>query len=87
MDLRWLWTDRLFQLALFTLLFGIFYAMGVSVLLGIRDNYRRHYQKSELQWTSPASRFRARAGRLPLLWIALAAILSALLVVFWWIPR
>ncbi|HSR51995.1 MAG TPA: hypothetical protein VLV83_14285 [Acidobacteriota bacterium] len=86
MNLRWLWTDPLFQLALFTVLFAILYALAISILLGIRDNYRRYYQKSELQWTSPRSRFRARGGHLSLLWILLAALGTAALVVFWWIP-
>ena len=37
--------------AFFTLLLGVFLAVAYSVLKGIQENYRRYYQKADLQWT------------------------------------
>jgi len=39
--------------AFFTVVFAVFYAVAYSVLKGIADNYRRYYQKADLQWTGP----------------------------------
>jgi len=39
--------------AFFTVVFTVFYAIAYSVLKGIAENYRRYYQKADLQWTGP----------------------------------
>ena len=56
------WQFYLAALGFFTLLLGVFYAVAWSVLLGVYENYLRYYQKSELQWTGPKSRFQPRQG-------------------------
>ena len=63
----------------FTVVFGVFYAVAFSVLLGIRDNYYRYAQKERLQWTGP--RGQAPPPRLALWKLGVAAVLSAWLVV------
>ena len=75
-----MWRNPYFQLAFFTLVFAVFYAVAWAALLNIRDNYKRYYQKSELQWTGPQSR--VRRSRLRPLWIVLAALVSAAAIVF-----
>ncbi len=50
------WAFRLALLLFFTVVFTVFYAVAYSVLLGIRDNYRRYAEKSSLQWTGPRPR-------------------------------
>lgn len=73
------WSLYLSAIAFFTILFSVFLAVAYSTLLGIYENYLRHCQKADLQWTGPGSRF----GRLPLrgAWILPVAFLSAWLVV------
>ncbi len=73
------WSLYLGAVAFFTILFSVFLAVAYSTLLGIYENYLRHYQKADLQWTGSGSRF----GRLPLrrAWILPAAFLAAWLVV------
>ncbi len=44
------WAAYLGLIVFFTLVFTVFYSVAYSVLLGIQDNYRRYYQKAELQW-------------------------------------
>lgn len=56
------WAFYLGLIVFFTIIFAVFYAIACSVLLGIRDNYLRYYQKAELQWTSPVPEQRNRAG-------------------------
>ncbi len=68
------WTLGLFL----TVVFVVFYAVSYSILMGIRDNYRRYAQKERLQWTGPRQR---PAPPRPALWKFLAgAVLSAWLV-------
>ncbi len=74
-----MWQDERVQFLLFFAMLGAFYWIAASVLINLRDNYRRHYQKSRLQWTGPDSE--VRRGRLGLLWIILAAALSAAFLV------
>lgn len=76
-----MWRNPYFQFALFTVVFTVFYAVAWAALLNIRDNYRRYYQKSELQWTGPQSR--VRRSRLRPLWVLSAALASAAVVVSW----
>ncbi len=45
--------SRWFLIPFFTVLLTVFYAVAISVLLGIRDNYHRYAQKERLQWTDP----------------------------------
>lgn len=71
------WSFYLLSLLFFTLLLGVFYAVAFSVLWGIRDNYRRFYQKADLQWTGPAR----RPASPPFRWLIPLALLSAWLVV------
>ena len=73
------WTDPTFQFILFGIAFLFLYALAGSVLLTIRENYRRHYQKADLQWTGKGSRF--RGGRLRLVWLVPAAALTSWIVV------
>ena len=58
--------------------FTVFSTVAYSVGLGIRDNYRRYYQKAELQWTEPGDKGRAR---LNFWWFAATAFATAWLVV------
>lgn len=63
----------------FSILLGIFYAVAWSVLLQIRENYLRYYQKADLQWTGRGSRFPKR--RIRLLPLFLGAIGTAWILV------
>ena len=45
------WSFYFSTVAFFTLLFGVFLAIAYSVLMGVQENYRRYYQKADLQWT------------------------------------
>lgn len=75
------WSFYVTSIAFFTLLLGVFLAVAYSVLMGIYDNYRRYYQKADLQWTGPDSRFEKK--RTPLFkLIALAFLLAWLIVHF-----
>ena len=73
------WAFYLSLITFFTILFTVFYAIACSVLLGIRDNYLRYYQKTELQWTSPRPEKRNRAGQWKLL--AVLSLVTAWIVV------
>ncbi len=73
------WTSRWFLIPFFTVLFAVFYAIAFSVLLGLRDNYRRYAQKAELQWTGPGRRPKPSAPSWR--WVAGLALISALAVV------
>lgn len=66
------WSFYLSLIAFFTIVFGVFYAIAYSVLRGVRDNYRRYYQKADLQWTDPGRRAVRRVPRLSIL-VALSA--------------
>ena len=73
------WRFYLGAWAFFSILLGVFYAVAWSVLLQIRENYYRYFQKADLQWTGPESRFpRKRIRVVPLVVVAIA---SAWLVV------
>ena len=73
------WGLYLAAIAFFSVVFGVFYAVAWSVILQVLENYHRYYQKADLQWTGPDSRFPKRKIRLSLL--LPAAVLSAWLVV------
>ncbi len=67
--------------AFFTIVFTVFYAIAYSVLKGIAENYRRYYQKADLQWTGPGG-VRVRKGRRRLLvLLLLGSVSTAWLVV------
>lgn len=69
------WTVWLF----FSVLFGVFYVLAYSVLMGVRDNYYRYAQKERLQWTGAGE---GKRSPRPALWkFLLAAIGTAWLVV------
>ncbi len=63
---------------LFTVVLTVFSTVAYSVGLGIRDNYRRYYQKAELQWTEPGQK---RSPRLNFWWFVATALTTAWLVV------
>ncbi|GAB4110041.1 MAG: hypothetical protein Kow001_10580 [Acidobacteriota bacterium] len=73
------WELYLGGLVFFTVLMGVFYAVAWSVLLQIRENYLRYFQKADLQWTGSDSRF--PRFRLPLWRILLAAAASSWVLV------
>ena len=75
------WAFRLGLLLFFTVVFTVFYAVAYSILLGIRDNYRRYAQKASLQWTGP--RRRAPLRVVSALKLLAAAGITAWLVVDW----
>ncbi|MCH8820370.1 MAG: hypothetical protein IIB03_08640 [Acidobacteria bacterium] len=56
----------------------VFSTVAYSVGLGVRDNYRRYYQKAELQWTEPGRKGRSR---LSFWWFVAVAFATAWLVV------
>ena len=59
-------------------MFAAFYAVAYSVVLGIRDNYLRYYQKAELQWTGPSRESRAGIG---FSWLLVVSFATAWVVV------
>lgn len=73
------WAFYLGAVVFFTLVFAVFYSVAYSVSLGIRDNYRRYYQKADLQWTGP------RGAKAPLrmraAWLLLLSFLTSWTVV------
>ena len=73
------WAFYLGLLAFFTVVFAVFYALAYSVVLGVRENYLRHYQKSDLQWTSVDHQ--KHRPRLRLQWLLLFSSLTSWLVV------
>ena len=73
------WAFYLGLIAFFTIVFAVFYAVAYSVILGIRDNYRRYYQKAELQWTAPSGQSTLAASRLR--WLVPFALVTAWIVV------
>lgn len=80
------WTFYVGSVAFFSVVFGVFYAVAWSVLLGVYENYLRYYQKADLQWTGSDSRF--PKPRVKLGWIILAGLMSAWVVVhFIILPR
>jgi len=66
--------------AFFTVVFTVFYAVSYSVLSQVVANYRRYYQKADLQWTGPAAQPRRRSFR-RLGLTALLGLMTAWLVV------
>ncbi len=73
------WGLYLGGLVFFTVLLGVFYAVAWSVILQIRENYLRYFQKADLQWTGSGSRFPRL--RLPLGKIFAAAAVSSWVLV------
>ena len=73
------WPFYVSTVVFFTLLLGVFLAVAHSVLMGVRDNYLRYYQKANLQWTG--SEARLKRGRTPFFKLILLAFLFAWLVV------
>lgn len=72
------WAVYLGLILLLTLAFAFVYALAYSVVLGIRDNYLRYYQKAELQWTGPRQ---SLMRKVPLAWLIGFALISAWIVV------
>ena len=73
------WTLYFGSIGFFTLLLGVFLAVAYSVLLGVRENYLRYYQKSELQWTGTGRSITQK--RIPLFKVILSSFLLAWLIV------
>jgi hypothetical protein len=61
--------------AFFVLLVGVFLAVAYSVAMGVLDNYRHYYQKSDLQWTGRNSR--TKRTKVPFFKLLLLAFLIA----------
>jgi len=66
--------------AFFTLVFAVFYVVSYSVIRGIVENYRRYYQKADLQWTGPREQ-PSRDSKRRLFLLLAAALGTAWLVV------
>jgi hypothetical protein len=69
-------------LAFLTVVFVVFYAIAYSVLKGIAENYRRYYQKADLQWTGPRGA-RGGGGR----WWLLVLLLVGSVTTAWLVLR
>ena len=76
------WVERSILFFFLTVVFLVFYAVACSTILGIRDNYYRWAQKTSLQWTGPGRRV-ARPAVIRGIWLLMAALVSALVVVNW----
>ena len=72
------WTFYVSLVLFLTVVLTVFSIVAYSVGLGIRDNYRRYYQKAELQWTEPGQK---RSPRLNFWWFVATALTTAWLVV------
>ena len=73
---QWPW------IAVISVIFLVVYLVAYSVVMGIRDNYHRHAQKSRLQWTGPVGSIRSnRFGFRLLIRLVLLSVASALFVV------
>ncbi len=73
------WTFYLGLIVFLTVVFSVFSAVAFSVILGVRDNYLRYYQKADLQWTAPGP-----TGKRPILhlkWLIGMAVVTAWVVV------
>jgi len=64
----------------FTVVFAVFYAVSYSVLKGIVENYKRYYQKADLQWTGPRG-VPGRRSKGWLMLLLLASVATAWIVV------
>ena len=73
------WSLYFGSIGFFTLLLSVFLAVAYSVLLGVRENYLRYYQKSELQWTGTGRSITRK--RIPLFRVILFSFLLAWLIV------
>lgn len=74
------WVSYLISVLILTMLLTAFYSVLMALFYGLHENYRRYWQRAELQWTGPDSRaLKQRA--LPVRGILLVALLSALLIV------
>ena len=72
------WTFYAGLIFFLAVVFMVFSTVAYAVGLGIRDNYRRYYQKAELQWTEPGQTGRSR---LNFWWLVAASFATAWLVV------
>lgn len=68
-------------LVFFTVVFAVFYSVAYSVIKGVAENYRRYYQKADLQWTGPRGVPVRRTARWLLLPLLAGAVLTSWLVV------
>ncbi len=76
------WSSQWGWVALMSVVFLVVYLVAYSVVLGIRDNYHRHAQKSRLQWTGPVGSVdRNRFGFRVLIRLLLFSVATAWLVV------
>jgi hypothetical protein len=75
------WTHYWGLVFLLTLGFGLCYALAFSFSQGLLENFRRHWQKSELQWTGPGPKQTRK--RLKLSWLLLLSFLTAWVLVEW----
>ncbi len=67
--------------AFFAVVFTVFYAVAYSVLKGIAENYRRYYQKADLQWTGPRGAPVRKTRRWLLVPLLIGSVSTAWLVV------
>jgi len=73
------WTFYLGLVLFLTVVLTVFSTVAYSVILGIRDNYLRYYQKAGLQWTEPG---RKRTPPVNLGWVITLSLVAAWLVEF-----
>lgn len=74
------WLVYLASVVLLTLILTVVYALLTALLFGLHENYRRYWQRAELQWTGPDSRA-LKQRPLPMRIIFVLALASALAVV------
>jgi hypothetical protein len=76
------WSFYLGLMTFLTVVFGVFYLVAYSALAGVVENYRRYYQKADLQWTGPGRRKNSRWALLLPIILGLALLSSWLVVHF-----
>ncbi len=61
--------------------FALFYALAFALVLGLRENFMRHWQRADLQWTGPGRKNSRRGLRLS--WLLLLSFMTAWAAVEW----
>lgn len=74
------WIAYLAAVLVLTLILGALYAVLTALFFGLHENYRRHWQRAELQWTGPGSRA-LKQRPLPIRSILFVAFISAIAII------
>ncbi len=69
------WTSYWGLVFIGTLGFTLFYALAFSLIQGLRENFMRHWQRADLQWTGPGRKTPRRILRLS--WLLLLSFMTA----------